>query len=83
MYYVYILKSLKDNSYYIGQTSNLENRVEQHNRGKSSYTKRKSPWKLVHYEKFHSRKEAMKRERDIKRKKSRKYIDNLISTINN
>ena len=78
MYFVYILKSQKERTYYIGQTENIENRVNEHNRGKSAYTRRKAPWDLVHVEEFDTRSEAMKREHEIKKQKSRKYIENLI-----
>lgn len=47
MPYVYILKSQKDSSrIYIGKTENVEERLKEHNRGESSYTKSFVPWKL-------------------------------------
>ena len=66
MYYVYILCSLKDSSYYIGYTGNLERRVQDHNRGRTQSGKNRGPFQLVHYEKAGSRLEAAQREKRIK-----------------
>jgi len=77
-YYVYVLRSEKDGSFYIGHTADLEERIKRHNDGKSSYTKAKAPWKLIYQEVFPARSEAMKREREIKRMKSREYIERLV-----
>ncbi|WP_367575994.1 GIY-YIG nuclease family protein [Maribellus mangrovi] len=62
-YIVYILQSELDDSYYIGFTSNLAQRLSYHNAGKSRYTSRKIPWKCVYIEEFKTRAEAMKREK--------------------
>ena len=74
---VYILQSQKDGRYYIGHTKDLSNRLEQHNRGASKSTRNHRPWKLVHYEKYSTKNEAFKRENQIKRQKSRIYIEKL------
>jgi len=47
MYFVYILKSQKDQSLYTGLTINIKKRLVEHNSGVSRYTKTKMPWKLV------------------------------------
>jgi putative endonuclease len=62
MFFAYILKSEKDNSYYYGSTSDLEKRLLNHNKGKVRYTKGKMPWKIHYYESFASKSEAYKRE---------------------
>ena len=77
-YWVYILQSEKHGSFYIGHTADLDERIQRHNRGRSPYTKAKLPWKLIYQEEFRSRSEAMRREREIKEKKSRAYIDYLV-----
>jgi len=46
-YYVYILYSHKLNRFYVGQTSNLENRLIEHNRSESLYTSQGAPWTLL------------------------------------
>jgi putative endonuclease len=79
IYYIYILQSEVDSSYYIGQTNNLDDRLRRHNEGRSNYTRSKKPWKLVYTEKFDSRKEAVRRETEIKSKKSRAFIEQLIA----
>jgi len=43
MYYVYILLSKKDGSYYIGTTNHLQRRIQEHNSGGVKYTKTKNP----------------------------------------
>ena len=78
MWYTYILYSNEIDKYYIGYTDDLEWRLRRHNEGWGKFTKRGIPWKLVYSEKFLTKSEAMKREREIKGKKSRKYIEALI-----
>jgi putative endonuclease len=66
MYYTYILKSLKDESYYKGVTHNLKNRLKYHNAGKVPSTRLKRPWTLHYSETFTSKKEALQREHFFK-----------------
>ena len=66
MYYVYLLKSLKDESLYISYTSNLRKRLTEHNNGLSLYTKSKRPYKLMYYEAFMNRIDAKDRESYLK-----------------
>ncbi|MCL5969958.1 MAG: GIY-YIG nuclease family protein [Patescibacteria group bacterium] len=79
MYYIYILQSQKDNSYYIGSTTNIDNRIEKHNKGYSRYTKNKGPFNLVYKEGYNTLSEARKREYYLKSLKSRKAIEKLIN----
>ena len=66
MYYVYILKSKKDSRLYTGFTTDLRQRVAEHNNGKSSYAKNFRPWKLIYYEAYLSKKDAQQREKNLK-----------------
>jgi len=66
MFYVYILQSLKDNSLYIGYTSDLKKRFNEHNSGNSSATKPFRPYKLIFYEAFADRIDAKNREEYLK-----------------
>ena len=61
-YYAYILKSVKDSGYYYGQSINVEKRLKSHNGGKVQSTKHRRPFKLIYFETFASKKEAMQRE---------------------
>ncbi len=66
----YILKSIKFDKYYIGQTSNLEKRLAEHNKGRSKSTKPYLPYELTFHKSFDSRKDAMKEEKKLKNIKS-------------
>lgn len=64
--YVYIIKC-KDNTYYTGWTTNLERRIKAHNNGNGAkYTKARRPVKLIYYEEFPDKNQALKREYAIK-----------------
>jgi putative endonuclease len=78
-FFVYIIESKKDFSFYIGQTNDLDSRLSEHNDGLSKYTSSKIPWRLVYFEMYSTRSEAIKREKEIKLKKSKKYLLFLIS----
>jgi putative endonuclease len=79
MWQVYIIYSEKIDRYYIRITDNLDWRLERHNAGWGKYTKRGIPWTIVHTEKFELKSDVLKRENEIKNKKSRKYIEFLIN----
>ena len=78
-YCVYILYSKMIDQYYIGHTSDLENRLYRHTNSGSKATKKASDWKIVYTEQFETKAEAYQREVEIKNKKSRKYIESLIN----
>jgi putative endonuclease len=78
-WYCYILYSTKLDRYYIGYTDNLEWRLERHNSGWGKYTQKGIVWELVYIEEYDKKDAAMKREKKIKKMKSRKYIEGLIS----
>ncbi|MGB8658075.1 MAG: GIY-YIG nuclease family protein [Candidatus Zixiibacteriota bacterium] len=75
---VYILQSEKNGGYYVGVTGEIESRLNQHNRGASKSTRSNRPWRLVYQERFNTRSEAAKREKQIKDQKSRSYIEGRI-----
>ncbi len=79
MFYTYILYSEKFDRYYVGHCEDIEKRLSRHNNKGVPSTKPYVPWKMVYSEKYHSRSEAAVREQQIKNKKSRKYIEYLIS----
>ena len=77
-WFAYILYSVKVDRCYVGFTDNLDWRLKRHNSGWGKYTKRGIPWSLVYSEEFFFKNEAIKREKEIKNMKSRKYIENLL-----
>ncbi|MBL4587391.1 MAG: GIY-YIG nuclease family protein [Flavobacteriales bacterium] len=79
MFSSYIIYSEKVDRYYIGSTMNLNQRLDDHNSGRSPFTKGKSPWVLKWSCEFETRSEAHKEEMRLKRKKSRKYIEWFIA----
>ena len=78
MYYVYIIESEVDSSFYTGYTKDLQNRLKKHNDDRSGYTARKKPWKIVYAEEFIEKTEAIKRENFLKRQKNRFFYSSLI-----
>ncbi|WP_084438850.1 GIY-YIG nuclease family protein [Algoriphagus mannitolivorans] len=82
MYFVYILFSSKTGKFYIGSTDNPESRLKHHNAGSTPSTKSGAPfWEFKYLEKIPDRSTALKRELEIKKKKSRKYIEYLINSV--
>mgnify|MGYP001607340260 CR=1 FL=1 len=79
MFYVYILKSLKDGKLYIGFTSNLEKRIAKHNSGASKSTRNRLPLQLIYHEKHDTKREALIRERKIKSYKGGEALKELLS----
>ncbi len=67
VYYVYILRSLKTERFYIGHTDDLSRRMEEHNTGRGGrYTRQNGPWTLLYSETHPDRTFAVKRERYLK-----------------
>ena len=65
-HYVYILQSLKDSGYYIGETSDVEARLQFHNNGFQRSTRNRKPFQIVLIETYADRNAALKREKEIK-----------------
>lgn len=66
MFYVYILKSKKDNKAYIGSTNDLRSRVKLHNNGKIFSTRLKRPLSLIYYEAYLAESDARRREQRLR-----------------
>ena len=75
-YYTYILQSELSGTFYIGQTQNIDKRIETHNAGKNKSTKAKRPWKLFAVFKTNTRAEAIALENKLKKMKKRQAIIN-------
>jgi len=79
MFYVYILRSIKDKRKYIGFTNNLIRRIQQHNNGKCIATKNRRPFELIFSEEFETRQEAANKEKFFKTGKGREYIKDVLN----
>jgi len=80
MYKVYIIYSVKLDKYYIGFTSDIDDRLLKHNRKSKGFSSSGRPWILVYSESFENKKDAMKREKQIKGWKNRDRILTLIQS---
>jgi len=75
MHYVYLLENQNDKGWYIGMTTDLRRRLKEHQSGKGGRTtKLKKNWKLIYFEGYVNRKDAIGRERFLKSGSGRKYI---------
>jgi len=83
MYYVYVLRSKKDNKNYIGFTENLKLRFEQHCKGLVSSTKHRRPLKLIYYEACIDKKDAKHREGYLKTHYGRMFVKNRLKSYLN
>lgn len=77
-YYVYILRSIKDLKFYTGYTINLEKRLAQHNAGKVTSTKNRTPFELVYFEGSNNEQDALHREKYLKTTYGKRYIKNRL-----
>lgn len=66
MFTTYVLQSQITLRYYIGHTSDIAERIERHNSGRSKHTKKERPWVILHQEIFSTKAEAVRREKEIK-----------------
>lgn len=78
MYYVYVLESLKNKELYIGQTSNLKRRLNDHNKGKSKHTSKNKPYKIIFYLAFGNESDFKRFERYLKSGYGRKFLKSSI-----
>jgi putative endonuclease len=67
MFYVYILESVVDGDFYKGFTEDYLKRLDEHNNGKSQFTRSKMPWELIFVQEFNTKREALIQEKKLKR----------------
>lgn len=79
MYFAYLAQSKKDNTYYIGSTSDLKKRIKEHNQGKTKSLKHKLPVKLIYFEGYASKRMVLKIEKELKKNsfKKKEIIERL------
>ncbi|MGM7637438.1 GIY-YIG nuclease family protein [Bacillus sp. Hm123] len=76
-HYFYVLEC-RDGSFYAGYTTNIEKRVNTHNAGKGAkYTRGRGPVRLIHFETYHTVREAMQAEYAFKQLTRKKKINYL------
>ena len=75
MYFVYLLENQNEKSWYIGYTTDLKRRLQEHQSGQGGKTtKARSDWKLIYFECYLEQKDALGRERFLKGGSGRKYL---------
>jgi putative endonuclease len=77
-YFVYVLRSKLDKKFYTGFTTNLENRIEEHNSGRVYSTKSRIPFDLVYFEVSFCIDDAIHREKYLKTTYGKRYVKNRI-----
>ncbi|RYU85416.1 GIY-YIG nuclease family protein [Mucilaginibacter terrigena] len=80
MFFTYILYSMSLDKYYVGSTSNLDERVKKHNTNHKGFTGRAPDWVIKWSETLPTKEDAGMRERQIKSWKSKKMIQQLIAS---
>jgi putative endonuclease len=75
MYTCYILRSKSSERYYVGSTEDLINRLREHNAGEGKSTRAGVPWEIIWTEEFATRAEAVRRERQVKARGIRRFLD--------
>jgi len=78
MFYVYVLRSKKNNIHYTGFTKNLWKRIEEHNRGEVKSTKGILPLELIYYEACIDKMDAIRREKYLKTTYGKRYLKNRL-----
>jgi len=74
MFYVYVLRSDVDSGFYIGYSSNLRRRVSSHAQGAVAATSHRRPWRLIYYEAYLKRADALGREKYLKSGSGRRFL---------
>lgn len=74
MFYVYVLESLSSKSWYIGQTTDLRARLTRHNANGNISTAHKGPWRVIYYEAYLVKEDALGREKFLKSGSGWKFL---------
>ena len=80
MFYVYVLKSLKNGRHYTGSTNDLERRMLEHSVGQTKYTSQAGPFELIYKETYNTKLEAGRRERFLKTGKGRELLKEVLGS---
>ncbi len=77
-YYVYLLESVNTDKLYIGSTPDLKKRLEKHNRGVNFSTKPYLPWRLIFYESYLNKTDALRREKYLKTSQGSRLLKRML-----
>jgi putative endonuclease len=80
MHYVYVIRSVTDDGFYIGYSANLRKRLKQHLQGDSFATSYRGSWKLIYYEAYLEQADALGRERYLKSGAGRRFLRSQLKT---
>ena len=79
-WYVYVLRSAKDQKFYIGSTNDLQRRVKEHQQGKNVSTAKRLPMELLYFEGHRSKEDAIRREKYFKTTKGKVTLRQMLWT---
>ena len=82
MYFVYVIYSKLGDCYYRGFTEHLTSRIKQHNNSESRFTSKYTDWEYFHIECFNTKKEALIREKKLKKYSKSQIIQLSLSSKN-
>jgi putative endonuclease len=77
-YYVYVLRSLKDDKFYIGYTTDLRKRFQEHQDGFVTSTKPRTPFELIFFEAYRNKYDAIRREKYLKTSKGKSTVRQML-----
>lgn len=77
-YYVYVLRSLKDNRFYIGYSADLKKRFEEHQKGVVTSTKSRASFELIFYEAYRNKYDAIRREKYFKTSRGKSTLRQML-----
>lgn len=78
MFYIYVLRSKKNKSWYTGYTADLRKRFKEHNDNKHGFTKNRGPFELIYYEACYNQQDATSREKYLKTGMGKRYLKNRL-----
>lgn len=77
-FFVYVLQSIKSAELYVGLSTALKKRLEEHNRGLNFSTKAYRPWQLIHFEAYLNKKDAVRREKYLKTNQGARLLKRML-----
>jgi len=77
MFFTYVLYSEKLKKYYLGSTSDLDDRLDRDNSGRSKFTKMGIPWRVITFFEFQTRSEAIRLEKKIKGRGIQRFLEDI------